>query len=235
MALYPLNPKEKVVLWYNVVSFTLWLCCFGRFLILLPLIGRKFLPAGIADFFHVVACFPLLGVVIVNCLAKTEYVWSDLWALLNGLRMVWICYGVIFPHPKIAKHTSYSFLILSWCIQNIIDCAYHGFKTKTKTSPLWLFWLHHHHYYITFFTSCISEMILVFLSLKFVSNDWHELLIRGCILSYIPVGYFMFGFLRNRQAVKYDAFMEKRNRGRIQLQELPRVQPSSSAVEQREE
>lgn len=232
MALYPLYGKQKLIFYYNVVSTTLWFCCLCRFLILLPLVGRKFLPAGIADFFHVVSVFPLIGWVLVTALVKTQHSWNDLWGLFDALRMVWMCYGVIFPHPKIAKHTSYSFLILSWCIQNLIDSFYHGFKTKTRTSPLWLFWLHHHHFYLTFFVSCVSEMILIFLSLGFVKSELHEWVLKACILAYVPVGYFLFGYLRNRQATKYDAFMEKRNRGRVQNQELPRVQQPSSAVDQ---
>ncbi|PVH20277.1 hypothetical protein CXQ85_002062 [Candidozyma haemuli] len=232
MALYPLYGKQKLIFYYNVVSTTLWFCCLCRFLILLPLVGRKFLPAGIADFFHVVSVFPLIGWVLVTALVKTQHSWNDLWGLFDALRMVWMCYGVIFPHPKIAKHTSYSFLISSWCIQNLIDSFYHGFKTKTRTSPLWLFWLHHHHFYLTFFVSCVSEMILIFLSLGFVKSELHEWVLKACILAYVPVGYFLFGYLRNRQATKYDAFMEKRNRGRVQNQELPRVQQPSSAVDQ---
>lgn len=230
MALYPLTGARKLIFYYNVVSTTLWFCCFCRFLILLPLVGRKFLPAGIADFFHVVSVFPLIGWTLVAALAKPNFTLNDLWGLFDAVRMIWMCYGVIYPHPKIAKHTSYSFLILGWCIQNMIDCFYHGFKTKTRTSPLWLFWLHHHHFYLTFFVSCISEMILVFLSLGFVQNDWHELVLKACILAYVPVGYFLFGYLRDRKATTYDAFMEKRNRGRVQSQELPRVQQPSSAV-----
>ncbi|KND99172.2 hypothetical protein QG37_03969 [Candidozyma auris] len=224
MALYPLNRKQKLIFYYNMVSMTLWFCCFMRLLILLPLVGRKFLPAGIADFFHVVSVFPLVGVVLISMLNGSVYSWDTFWALLDALRMVWLCYGVIFPHPKIAKHTSYSFLISSWCISKFIDTGYHAFKTKTRTSPLWLFWLHHHHFFVTFFASCISEMILIFLSLKFITNYWHDLLIRGCILAYVPVGYFFFGHLLNRKATKYNTVIEKRNRGRVSNQELPRVQ-----------
>lgn len=203
-----------MVFYYNLVSTTLWFCCLARLVILLPLVGRRFLPAGIADFFHVVSVFPLLGFILVKVLAQRSRSYDDLWNLLDGIRMVWICYGVIFPHPKVAKHTSYSCLIASWCIAKLVDSCYYAFKVKTKTSPAWLFWLHFHHFYLTLFSSAVTEMILLFLSLAFVSDEWHELALKGCILLYVPVTYFLFQHLQSKKEQKYNQVIEKRNRGR---------------------
>lgn len=230
MARYPLSRKLKVVFFYNVVAATLWSCCLGRFVILLPLVGRKFLPGGMADFFHVVATFPLLGFFVVNLFGRNVYSASDLWSFLNGVRMVWICYGVIFPHPKIARHISYSSLILSWCIQNIVDSSYYAFKVKTRTSPAFLFWLHHHIFFLTFPLAFISEFILVFLSLKLVGIKWHRIAIELCVLSYVPLGYFTFQHLLWRKTVKYDEYMEKRRLGRSAGIELQPVALAVSAV-----
>lgn len=214
MALYPLGRNEKFVFYFNLVSSTLWFCCLGRFMILLPLVGRRFLPAFIADFFHVVSVFPLIGFFLVQTLIKQTRSLTYLWGLFDALRMIWVCYGVIFPHPKVAKHTSYSFLIFSWCIAKLIDSCYYSFKIKTKTSPAWLFWLHFHHFFLTFFVSAVNEMILLFLSLAFVSQEWHELALRGCILMYVPIGYFNFEYLLERRQKKYVEVLKKRDLGR---------------------
>lgn len=223
MALYPLTRKLRVVFFFDIASATLWFCCLCRFLILLPLVGRRFLPGGIADFFHIVAVLPLLDFLVVNLLAKDTYSLNDLWSLLNGIRMVGLCYGVIFPHPKIAKHTSYSFLILSWCIQNVIDSTYYSFKVKTRSSPMFLFRLHHLHFYITFPMAFVSELVLVFLSLVFVENKWHEMVLEALVLVYVPAGYFTFRYLLGRKRQKYDAYLEKRRQGRssVPLQTIP--------------
>ena len=143
--LYPLSTSQNLVFFSDACSFTVWFCCFCRFLILLPLVGRKFLPGGIADFFHVVAVLPIVGVFVVKTLLLIQWRSHDIWLFINGLRMVWVCYGVIFPHPKIAKHTSYSFLILSWCVTYVIHYAYYSFRIKTRSSPYILFWLNYHH------------------------------------------------------------------------------------------
>lgn len=229
MLLYPLSRGLKVVFFYNITAATLWFCCLTRFLILLPLVGRKFLPGGIADFFHVVATLPLVGFFVVNLFGRSTYKVGDLWGLANGIRMVWICYGVIFPHPKIAKHTSYSFLIAAWSIQNLIDSCYYAFKVKTRTSPSWLFWLHHHLFFLTFPVIFGAEFALVFLSLKFVEIQWHKVILEAFLLSYVPLGYFTFGHLLERRSVKYTQFMEKKKQGRSTYVELQPAATSSAA------
>lgn len=230
MALYPLPRKLRAVFFCNIVSATLWFCCLGRFMILLPLVGRRFLPVAIADFFHVVSVIPLCTFFAVNLLGRREFQITDLWGLFNGLRMVWICYGVIYPHPKIAKHTSYSFLILSWCIQNLIDSTYYAFKIKTKASPMWLFKLHHLHFYITFPVALVSEMILLFLSCLYEKHRFYDLFLDGCLLMYIPVAFFAFRHLLARKAEKYDTVLEKRRLGRTQNIPLQPLQmPAASA------
>lgn len=229
MALYPLPRNLRAVFFFNIASATLWFCCLGRFLILLPLVGRRFLPVAIADFFHIVSVIPLVIFLAVNLLARKEFQVSDLWGLFNGLRMVWICYGVIYPHPKIAKHTSYSFLIISWCILNLIDSTYYAFKVKTKASPLWLFKLHHLHFYVTFPMALVSEMILIFLSGLYEKNRIYDLFLDASLLMYIPVAFFAFRYLLARKAERYDMVLEKRRLGRTQNIPLqPRSVPAAS-------
>lgn len=220
MLLYPLTRPLKVVFFFDLVAAMLWVCCLLRLLVLLPLVGRRFLPAGIADFFHVVATLPLVGFFVVNLFGRRNYSASDLWGLVHGSRMAWICYGVIYPHPRIAKHTSYSVLMLAWCVQNVVDASYYAFRVKTRSSPLWLFWLHHHVFFLTFPTALLSEMAIVFLSLKFTEPGWHEIAVKATLLLYVPMAYFTFQYLLRRKDQKYDQYMEKRRLGRSANVEL---------------
>ncbi|KAK6459050.1 uncharacterized protein RJT20DRAFT_124194 [Scheffersomyces xylosifermentans] len=232
MTLYPLPTNLKFVFFFNTAAATLWFCCLARFLILLPLVGRKFLPGGIADFFHVVALLPLIGFLMVKTLVNKTFAVNDLWGLANGSRMAWICYGVIFPHPKIAKHTSYSLLILSWCLTYLVQFAYYAFKIKTRSSPRELFWLQYHLFYFTFPLGLVAEMILVFLSLEFVPDDSiYDFLLQAALLSYIPLGYFSWGHLQNRKKLKYDDVMEKRNQIRNRRTSTSPTAVSASAVD----
>lgn len=216
--LYPLTRPQKVVFFFNVASLTLWFCCFGRFLILLPLVGRRFLPGGIADFFHVVSLLPLIEFVVVKLLVPKPFTKNDFFKFLNAARLAWLCYVVIFPHPKVAKHTSYSLIIAAWCFQYIIHYAYYAFKTKTKKSPQWLFWLQYHNFYWTFPIAIVGEISILFLSLAFVEHKWYDISYQVAVLAYVPGGYFAWNHMRARIG-KYDAVMDKRRRGLSTLSE----------------
>ncbi|WPK25953.1 hypothetical protein PUMCH_003292 [Australozyma saopauloensis] len=238
MALYPLSRGLRAVFVCNILSSTLWFCCLGRFLLLLPLVGRRFLPAAIADFFHIVAVLPLVTFFVVNLMGRENHKSSDFWGLFNAARMVWICYGVIYPHPKIAKHTSYLTLILTWCILNLIDSTYYAFKVKTHSSPMWLFRLHHLHFFITAPVAIVSEMILIFLSGTYEKHHVYELFLDGCLIAYLPIAFFAFKHLLARKKDKYDDYLEKRRLGRSggvelsgALGSVPNEQPEAGQPE----
>lgn len=222
---YRLLTKGKVLWFVDCASWTLWLCCFLRFAILLPLVGIRFLPAGIADFFHVVALIPLVEVAVVRVVRRN---WAQgkygSWpAIINALRMVWVCYGVIFVYPKIAKHVLYSVLIGAWCISYLVHFAYYAFKVKFRTTPYFLFWLKHHIMFLTFPALMVAEMVLLFLSLKFAEDGTaYEWFIKAVLVSYIPLGYFAWGYLLDRRQEKYyDVLVKKEERKRnIQMQPL---------------
>ncbi|KSA03579.1 uncharacterized protein AC631_00718 [Debaryomyces fabryi] len=57
----------------------------------------------------------------------------------------------------------------------------------------------------------VAEMILIFLSLAFVKQDHiYEVFLQVALLSYIPIGYFAWGYMQSRKAIKYDSIIEKR-------------------------
>mmetsp|Transcript_8925 Transcript_8925/g.11136 ORF Transcript_8925/g.11136 Transcript_8925/m.11136 type:complete len:166 (-) Transcript_8925:5083-5580(-) len=148
--------------------------------------------------------------------------------------MVWICYGVIFPHPRIAKHTSYSLLIFSWCLIYMIHFSYYCFKVKTRSTPSWLFWLQYHHFYLTFPLTIVAEMILIFLSLAFVKQDHiYEMFLQGALLCYIPIGYFAWGYLQSRKVVKYDSIIEKRRQRSSNQQQEHQNRSIASSISSR--
>lgn len=233
-SLYPLKFNEKLAFFYNTVAATLWFCCLGRFLILLPLVGRKFLPGGMADFFHVVSLLPIIESLFVKSVLRKKFTITSLWGILNGLKMVWLCYGVIFPHPKIAKHTSYSLLITSWCLQYFIHYFYYAFKVKTKSSFHFLFWLEYNNFYLTYPLGLVSEMILLFLSLAFVEQDSiYDYVLRAAFLAYIPIAYFAWGHLKSRKKKRYTEIMNKRNVRQVATLENTTTGTKNTSIELR--
>ncbi|CUM67983.1 uncharacterized protein PRCAT00005697001 [Priceomyces carsonii] len=229
VSLYPLSQSAKFVFYFNVVFTTLWACCFIRFLILLVLVGKRFLPGGIADFFHVVSLAPLISFFYVKGLIQRKFSLRDAWSLGNAIRMVWICYGVIYPSPKIAKHTSYSYLILSWCMLGLIHYGYYSFKVKTGGSPRWLFWLKYHHFFVTFPLGFVSEMILTFLSLAYVDDGLiFEILLKTQLLSYVPLGYLTWVYLAHTKMEKYNNIIRKKQERRPREEQNENIASSVS-------
>lgn len=206
MPLYPLSWPEKCLFYVNLVAMTLWFCCLARFMVLLPLVGRRFLPGGIADFFHTVALVPLVTYFVVrltrwNVLKlRKNGVFS--WGLFNALHMAWVCYGVIYPHPQIAKHTTYSFILFGWSVLNTVLYAHYAFFVKTKRSPRWLRWGAYNSFYLTLPIAVIGELGQIFLSLTFAEEglflDWA---IRLTAVGYVPVAYAFFRHVQEKSRV----------------------------------
>lgn len=202
--LYPLPMNLKFLFYFDICSFALWVFCFCRFLILFPLVGRLFLPEGIADFFHVISLSPLLTFLLRKSLNDQEIKRRDIWPFMNGIRMAILCYGVIFRYPRVARHASYAVLISSWCITYIIHFAYYSFKVKTRRFPYWLFWLQFNNYYITFVVSVLAEMIIVFISTGLSErNSKDELFLGLFFLLYVPGSYFYWKHLRERREKRF--------------------------------
>lgn len=218
--LYPLPVNLKVIFLFNVVAFTLWLFCFLRFLVLIPLVGTKFLPGGIADFFQTVAVLPLVSIILRKLLVKFKFTVRDLFGLANALKMVFICYVVIFPHPKIAKHITYSFLILSWCILYIIDFFYYSFRVKTRSSPYWLYYLKYTHFWVTLPVAAAAELAMIFLALTFVDEDLAlEMVFKIVLLAYVPLNYWSWMYLSSKRNDKLNSVRRKQQQqNNIELQ-----------------
>lgn len=75
----------------------------------------------------------------------------------------------------------------------------------------------------------VAEMVLIFLSLAFVKQDhMYEMFLQAALLSYIPAGYFAWGYLQSRKSCKYDSIIEKRRQhSSNQQQEQNRTVASS--------
>lgn len=203
MPLYPLTLNEKVLFYVNVVAMTLWFCCLSRFLILLPLVGRRFLPGGIAEFFHALSWTPLITFFVVRLTR-----WNHLknrknailsWGLANALHMPWICYGVIDPHPTIARHATYSMMLFSWSLLNTLYYAHQAFFVKTKHNLAWLKRTAYRCHYVTLPVGLVGELGQIFLGLSFTPEglvlDWA---LRLSALSAIPFAYGLWSRLQFR-------------------------------------
>lgn len=201
----------KSLVFQYTIDGALWLCCFLRWCMLILLVGTRLLPGGVADFFHICSCTPMLTVAMNRVFLKRRpLAWRDLWSVFNGLRMIWLTYGVIHAHPKVAKHYSYSIVLVSWCLTYIIHYTYHAFRLRFKASPKVLFWLQYHCFFLLMPLSLVGEFAQIFLSLRFVSTGWYDSLLSIALVLYIPVGVWYYSYLWSRKVDLYDAVIQRK-------------------------
>lgn len=211
---YPLPRKLRIVFLYNFISFLLWICCIVRLMIFSSMIGVKFVSKTMSDFFHTLSITQFFGFFLVKQLKNKKINRTNIICSMNSIKMVWIC-CITMNYPDIQTHLSYFFLLLSWNIENTINFFYHSFKIKTNSSPFFLFWLQYHNFYVLFWFDIISEMFLMFLSLEFVQNDTCKNFIKCILISYVPLGYLAWDYLKKRKLMKYSRKINRKSVSKI--------------------
>ena len=178
-----INFTQRLVFFNNMVLFFLWFCVLLRLLILLPLVGRKFLPGGISDFFHAVATVSTSSELLLSFSVlklRRSKVFYHLFKFLNLMFIIWV---VLINYKKISRHWSYSLLIFSYSLDETINY----FKFLLNVS--WINWLRTHKLIIFFPLQKISEIALLMLSLQFISNSNLADFTKALILFYFPYSY----------------------------------------------
>ncbi|GMM33410.1 hypothetical protein DASC09_007350 [Saccharomycopsis crataegensis] len=195
----------RLVLFNNTIFFLLWFSCLIRFLILLPLVGRRFLPGAISEFYQLIlTCsfisqvgLSLAGIIPVS----RKKLGLKVFKLLHGLLVTW---GVIFHYPKITKHSAYGVLVFCSCCQETLDYLYY-----LLPNSLWRFFSKKS-FVLLFPVQKACEMVLIMLCLKFNRQYDAEYLhnyeyfygvfLKAVLIMYIPASCIIFRYLwKSRQ------------------------------------
>ncbi|ODV59544.1 Keg1p ASCRUDRAFT_27989, partial [Ascoidea rubescens DSM 1968] len=180
---------QRLVFFNNMVFFFLWFCVLSRLLILLPLVGRKFLPGGISDFFHVVATISTLSEVLFSfsiLKIRKSRIFFKIFKFLNLMFIIWV---VLINYKRITRHWSYSLLIFSYSFDETINY----FKFLFNLS--WVNCFRKYKIFFIFPLQKFSEIVLLMLSLQFISNTNLADFIKALILFYFPYSYLALGRL----------------------------------------
>lgn len=187
--------KTKLLTLLNTTLAVLYLCCLLRLLVLLPLIGRRFLPAAIGDFSTIIFLMPVPSLYFV----RSRY------NFINIVKVALII-SIIYIYPQISKHSTYSLLLFSLSISHFIHYTYQ----TSKYPPL--SFLEYNNFFITLPLTQLSEFTLLFLSLKF-STSLISYFIKGLLIFYVPFAYVSWVHMIQRRKIKYNRYL---NRGRVQ-------------------
>lgn len=192
---------QKYLIFSDIISSFLWIAVLLRFLVLFPLVGTRFLPGGIADFFLCVQCIIFIDLFSYYLIYR-NYPNSQFLRKVNLNRLlltifsrVLISFGVLYAFPKTARHISFSTLIISNSLQESTRYLYNAYKIRTFGKKLYWLQLIKKLIFINFFPiEIISEVILIFISLQFADaeNKLYGYLLRVILFLYIPFFYVLY-------------------------------------------
>lgn len=190
----------RVLLLNNTVLFFLWFSCLVRLLILLPLVGRRFLPGGLAEFYQALLTASFASQFLVSALGiirvprnKTHL---KLFKLAHGLLITW---GVVFHYPKVARHSAYGVLVFCCSLQEAFDYFSFLFRASLTRS------LRKKAFVLLFPAQRIAEIALIMVSFKFnkryyeQSNDkveyFYGVFLKFVLVLYVPASYIIYRYL----------------------------------------
>jgi hypothetical protein len=157
-----------------------------RLLVLLPLVGRRFLPGGIHEFFYktslgifpVEFMFSLFQLLPISPLSYT---------FLHALTLITLL--VLNSNIELQRHTVYGLYIADVSFTGLIGYFYHYKKlSNVGRVPQWLSQLYQVVTLIEFPLHAITEFIILFMGLKYI-NGYEKLGIQLILLIFIPLKF----------------------------------------------
>ncbi len=198
------NYTQRFLLVSDIICCFLWIAVNVRLVILLPLIGIRFLPGGIADFFFAVNC----GTVLVDLfeyitifgkvVSPAAFSVPRLMPLLFTLSERLITSSVIISYPRSAKCKAFAILIYAESLLESIRCYYNFFKVRTFGRKHRTFRaIKKLSYTVLVPVQTVCELILIFTALQFDSyyaalNSYDKAIkatIRVLAVLYLPCFY----------------------------------------------
>lgn len=165
------------------VSGFLQFALFLRLLVLLPLVGRRFLPGGIHDFFYTLTLLRLPIELVLSLsrllpVTPASYIFSQVIPLAVIL--------VFNRDPEIQRHTVYSLYIADVSFKGLLGYVYHYKKlTNLGRVPLWLGQSFQLVSVVEFPLRAVMEFAVLFMGLKH-TDGYYKLAIQFILLVFIP-------------------------------------------------
>ncbi|ODV93253.1 hypothetical protein PACTADRAFT_77606 [Pachysolen tannophilus NRRL Y-2460] len=203
--------KESYLLNYNRLFALLWISVIARFSILLPLVGNKFLPGGIADYFLSVQALTCLFD-LFNVITKIIEIKNSNLFILNFISKALIS-SILLQYPKIARNESFSTLIISWSLQEFFKNLYMIFKIRNKgiyKVPYLIYWFYSNNFILVYPLRVLSEIAIIFLSLRYAQAYKKSLglIIIAYLFIFVKIYSTMFS---RRNSKKYEYYYHKKH------------------------
>ncbi|CDK29309.1 unnamed protein product [Kuraishia capsulata CBS 1993] len=190
---------QKYLLLTNGLSAFLWLAVLMRLLVLFPLVGTRFLPGGIADFFLAMQFLIVIELANYFVIFRKPNVRTRTPSLVNlalgTFTRAIVSYGTIWKYPRVARNNAFALLIASESISETIRYAYVVYKVRTfglVSTPIR--YLKSFSTMIMFPVRVLCEMALLFVALPYADHDnpTFASFLRILLLLYVPTLYVVY-------------------------------------------
>lgn len=154
-----------------------------RLLILLPLVGRRFLPGGIHEFFRSVVLI-ISGVEFVLSILKLIPISPSGYVFSHLLPVITVC--VFDKNIELQRHTFYGLYIADITFTGVVAYFYHYKKlSNLGRVPQWLVQVFQVVNVLEFPLHSVMEFAILFMGLKYVEG-WAKHSIQLILLVFIP-------------------------------------------------
>lgn len=180
---------------YAVAGF-LHFALAARLLVLLPLVGRRFLPGGINDFFNAVNCcvWPLELVLSLGHLLPITPVSYVFMRFVPAIVLL-----VLNKEAAIQRNTVYGLYIFDVAFTGLIGYIYHYKKfSNVGKVPQWLLGTYQLVNMVDFPLNAIMEFSILFMGLKYI-DGYFKYLVQLVLLVFIPAKFQLY----KRLFIKY--------------------------------
>lgn len=169
-----------------------WTAVLLRLAVLFPLVGRKWLAGGIADFFIGTATASSA----VDLAAAVHTRSARGWAVLLAGQRLFVAWGVLWQFPRVARHGLFAVLVLAWSVQGVLryTLAYQGHRRGPPSLVARVYALE---WWVTMPAAAAAEWGLTLLSLRYAGHGgdhwsrllWYRHVLQAVLVVYVPTAY----------------------------------------------
>ncbi|KAI8968986.1 Ptplb-like protein [Mycotypha africana] len=191
-----LGPLKLYLLAYNMASLSGW-----AYVLALALL--QIVQSG--TYVHVFdKTWPVLLIVQTTALLEIVHVllgWVRaplMTTVMQVFSRIFLVWAVNYPFPQIHSHWSYSTMIISWSIAEIVRYSYYS-TNLLGSVPAFITWARYTFFLVLYPTGISSELIMTFLSLPYVKAEWGNIyfyLYIIVVLLYAPGSPVMYNHMR---------------------------------------
>ncbi|CAO3627729.1 unnamed protein product [Mucor fragilis] len=118
--------------------------------------------------------------------------------IMQVFSRIFLIWAVNYPFPQIHSHWSYTTMVISWSIAEVVRYSYYATNLASSV-PAFITWARYTFFLVLYPTGISSELIMIYQSLPYVKAAWGDLYYYAyiaVIILYAPGSPVMYNHMR---------------------------------------